>query len=85
MRCFLRKWLKHEPLTDFPDTDDEAWVAFPLQQSDGVVKYTNHYVHLSKPTGLSAELPRGQGELSLHDFEQFVRFLREQRGWLELE
>jgi len=80
---FLRKWLKHEPLTDFPDTDTDAWVALPLQQSDGVSKYTNHYVHLSKPTGLSAELPRDQGELSLRDFEQFVRFLREQKGGLD--
>ena len=80
---FLRKWLKHEPLTDFPDTDTDAWVAFPLQQSDGVVKYTNHYVHLSKPSGLSAELPRRQGELSLSDFEGFIRYLREQKGGLD--
>merc|ERR1712196_106861 len=52
---------------------------------DGVseAKKTVHYVHLSKPTGLSAELPRGQGELSLHDFEKFVRFLREQQGGLD--
>mmetsp|Transcript_12889 Transcript_12889/g.38369 ORF Transcript_12889/g.38369 Transcript_12889/m.38369 type:complete len:574 (-) Transcript_12889:38-1759(-) len=82
---FLRKWLKHEPLTDFPDSDTEAWVALPLEQVDGVseAKKTVHYVHLSKPTGLSAELPRGQGELSLHDFEKFVRFLREQEGGLD--
>ena len=46
-------------------------------------KYTNHYVHLSKPSGLSAELPRNQGELSLSDFEGFVRYLREQRGGLD--
>ena len=28
---FLRKWLKHEPLTDFPRFCDEreAWVALP--------------------------------------------------------
>ena len=77
---FLRKWLKHEPLTDFPDTATDAWVALPLEQADGVSKYTNHYVHLSKPTGLSAELPRGQGEFSLSDFEGFVRYLREQKG-----
>ena len=80
---FLRKWLKHEPLTDFPDTDDEAWVSLPLEQADGVSKYTNHYVHLTKPTGLSAELPGGQGELSLSDFEGFVRYLREQKGGLD--
>ena len=81
---FLRKWLKHEPLdADFPDSENEAWVALPLEQADGVSKYTNHYVHLSKPSGLSAELPRGQGELSLKDFEGFVRFLREQRGGLD--
>ena len=27
-------------------------------KADGVSKYTNHYVHLSKPSGLSAELPK---------------------------
>ena len=86
---FLRKWLKHEPLTDFPDSDSEAWVGddwWPIatpEQADGVSKYTNHYVHLSKPSGLSAELPRGQGELSLSDFEGFVRYLREQQGGLD--
>ena len=46
-------------------------------------KKTVHYVHLSKPSGLSAELPRGQGELSLSDFEGFVRYLREQKGGLD--
>ena len=77
--------MKHEPLTDFPDSDKEAWVALPLEQVDGVseAKKTVHYVHLSKPVGLSAELPRGQGELSLRDFEKFVRFLREQQGGLD--
>ena len=82
---FLRKWLKHETLKDFPDSSSEAWVALPLEQADGVseAKKTVHYVHFSKPTGLSAELPRGQGELSLSDFEGFVRYLREQKGGLD--